>query len=175
MMFRAAIPHHAVEVFEYAMKHGYVDLIQEVGPVVLSACPLRVLVCAQKEGLGELMDRAAEEALASPLQDVFRILSAEMFVIWVGSIRSIDKKLISSVSISCNTTTNGSKSCETSKRLYQVWRAATRKRLIGFVTSAWFTETLLMVQGPFETWMILFQVQAIPLYGRKRLAIWWRS
>ena len=80
---RAAIPHHAVEVLEYAAKHGYVDLIQQAGPEALSAHPLRLLVCAQKEGLDELMDRAAEATLASSLQNASRSLSAEMFIIWV--------------------------------------------------------------------------------------------
>jgi hypothetical protein len=114
-----------VNVFEYAMKHGYKDLIQEAGPSALSSCPLRVLACAQKEGLGELMDRAAKEALATPLQDAFRFLSVEMFVIWVRSFRDINEK-ISFISTRCNTTTNGSKSCEKSKRLYQALRAVGR-------------------------------------------------
>lgn len=65
------------------MKHGYADLVQEAGPLAVSARPIQVLAFAQKEGLGDLMDRAAEEALASPLQDVARILSAETFIIWV--------------------------------------------------------------------------------------------
>jgi hypothetical protein len=84
---------------EYATKHGYADLVQEAGPGALSSCPLRVLVCAQQEGLDELVDHAAKEAISSPLQDAARILSAEMFVIWVGSLRSINEKLIPSISI----------------------------------------------------------------------------
>jgi len=79
---QAAIPHHPAEVLEYAVKHGYVDLIQEAGSAALSACPLRVLVSAQKHGLSELMDRAAEEAVASSLHDAFQTLSVEVFVIW---------------------------------------------------------------------------------------------
>jgi len=82
MQVRAAIPHHPAEVLEYAVKHGYVDLIQEAGSAALSACPLRVLVSAQKHGLSELMDRAAEEAVASSLHDAFQTLSVEVFVIW---------------------------------------------------------------------------------------------
>jgi len=100
------------------------------------------------------MDRAAEEALASPLHDASRFLSAETLVIWVGSLRSIDEKLISSISTSCNTTTNGSVSCEEYKRLYQVIGAAGSTSVVGFVTSARFTETLLMVRKAFESWMI---------------------
>lgn len=39
------------------------------------------------------MDRAAEAALASPLQDASRFLSAETLVIWVGSFQSVDEKI----------------------------------------------------------------------------------
>ena len=85
MQSRAAIPHHPVEVLEYATRHGYTDVVREAGSGALSSCPLRVLVCAQKDGLDELMDRAAEEALAYPLQDAVRILSVEMLLIWVGN------------------------------------------------------------------------------------------
>ena len=50
--------------------------------------------------------------------------------------------------------TNGSMSCEKSKRLYQVIGAAGSTSVVGFVTSARFTETLLMVRKAFESWMI---------------------
>ncbi|KIM36676.1 hypothetical protein M413DRAFT_58317, partial [Hebeloma cylindrosporum] len=33
---QAAIPHHPVEVLEYATKHGYPDLVQEAGPLAVS-------------------------------------------------------------------------------------------------------------------------------------------
>lgn len=139
-----------MDVFEYAIKHGYKDLIQEAGPSALSTRPLQVLVVAQKEGLGELMDRAAEEVLATPLQDVSGTLSAEMFVIWVGSFLDINEK-ISFISTRYDTTTNGFKSCEKSERSYQALRAVCRNLLLGFKNFARFTETLLTVQAAFET------------------------
>ena len=83
MRSRAAIPHHPVEVFEYAIKHGYPDLIEEAGQGALSARPFRALMWAQKGGLTELVDRAAGEALASSLQHAYQNLSPEMFGIWV--------------------------------------------------------------------------------------------
>ncbi|KIM36669.1 hypothetical protein M413DRAFT_77880, partial [Hebeloma cylindrosporum] len=57
---------HPVEVLEYAIKHGYKDLVPEAGLLAVPADPLRVLICAHREGLDDLMNRAAVEAIATP-------------------------------------------------------------------------------------------------------------
>jgi len=80
---RNAIPQHAVEVLEFAVKHGYKDLVQEAGTVAIPSSPLRVLDYASKEGLLDLADCAAEQALASPLRDAARILSPQTLKPWL--------------------------------------------------------------------------------------------
>jgi len=65
------------------MKHGYPDLIEEAGKKALFAHPFRVLICAQKEGLSDLMDRAAKEVFDSSPQHAAQNLPPEMFVTWV--------------------------------------------------------------------------------------------
>lgn len=49
----------------------------------MAADPLRVLICAHREGLDDLMNRAAVEAIATPLRHVAQILSGEMLLTWL--------------------------------------------------------------------------------------------
>jgi len=85
LFMAAEIPQHGIEVLEYAAKHMYTDLLQEACTAAVVSHPLRVLECAMKEGLRDLMDLAAEELLATPfkLQDAARVFSHRSLVIWL--------------------------------------------------------------------------------------------
>jgi hypothetical protein len=65
--------------------------VREAAIAAVSSSPFRVLVCVLKEGLMELADRAAEEALVVPLQHDARILSGQTLEAWVRFICSFGK------------------------------------------------------------------------------------
>lgn len=82
-IFSASLTEHPLEVFLYAAKYGYSDLVHEAGPKAAVKSPLEVLEFASKRGLNEAMDHAAVEALDVSLFGVSQVLQYPTLLVWV--------------------------------------------------------------------------------------------